>query len=236
MANATPLSLVDVSDIHEAMGSDPSLLGDATPAFESAIKRATVKLQTVLDTKFQPLVNEDLFQVTDSNPPPINGNIRLRLRNGLIREDQPVTVQWCNEVDGDFETVDNVVVHALKGFVEVPMWTPQGRYSSLSFLRSQARLQRNTVMYVKVNYTSGLVDGVDTAEDFEGLRQAIICFVPGFVMSTADTITASPKIMYAIMAKQKLQSDAADDMLRDYMRTLSPNIRPMKHTHTPYQI
>jgi hypothetical protein len=234
MADAKALSLLDTSDVHEAMGSDPKLLAQVTPSFESAITRATIKLQTVLDTSLKPLSNTDIFRVETWNPVPLDGLMKLRLRNGLVRRDQPITITWASEVDGDYESIDNTVVDYEKGFVRVPQWTPQGRYSSLSFYRAQAKVVMP--FYVKVQYASGLIEGVDKVDDWENLRQAILCFVPGFIMSTAEASAASPKIMYAVMAKQKLQSDAADDMLRDYMRTLAPHIRPLSHEQSTLQL
>jgi hypothetical protein len=224
-AAAKPLSLLEAGDVHEAMGSDAALLADVTPSFESAITRSVIKLQTVLGTSLKPLSNTDIFYV-DETARPLNDRLKLRLTNGLVRQDQPVTVMWTSEVDGTYEAVDNAVWEYKKGFVMIPLWTPVGRYSSLSYQRSSIR--QSCPFYVKVTYASGLIDNTDKVEDYEELRQAVLSFVPGFIMSTADAATASPKAMYAVMAKQKRQGDAADDMLIAYMRTLAPSIRPFQ--------
>jgi hypothetical protein len=231
MSNLTPLVLIDTNDVHAVMGSDPELLAAVAPSFESAIVRAGVKLQTVLDTLLAPLYNTDTFFI-DETLPPLKGRYRLRLRNGLVRQDVAWTVQWSADpyaaADG-WQDVVGPVMDFEKGFVQVPMMD-QGSFNG-SRWRRQDLDNFNTRYYVRVVYASGLCKERDESTDYEELRQALLCYVPLLLLSTSSAETGgTARNMNLMFQKTKSLDDQADDMLYRYMRRVAPAAKPIQHT------
>jgi hypothetical protein len=236
MPNLTPLPLIDTADVHSVMGSDPELLAAVTASVESAITRAGLKLGTVLDTNLAPLYNTDTFFIEESLPP-LNGRYRLRLRNGLVRQDVAFTVQWSDDPYADassWQDVIGAVMDYEKGFVQVPV-VDAGSFNGSRWRRQDAFDNGvNTRFYVKVVYASGLCAERDTATNYEELRQAMLCYVPLLMLSTssAETGASSSRAMAAMLQKTKSLEDQADDMLFRYMRRVAPAGKPFQHTQT----
>lgn len=227
MSDLTPLVLIEPSDVHAVMGSDPDLLAAVTPSFESAIVRAGLKLRTVLGTSLAPLYNTDTFYIGDDLPT-LHGRYRLLLRNGLVRSDVAYTVQWSADLTEEFQDVANAVMDFDRGFVQVPA-VDQGAMVGARWRRSDT-LALNSRFYVRVVYASGLCTERDEATDYEELRQALLCYVPQLLLSTSSAVEG--KGFAVTMKKAGNLNDAADDMLQRFMRRVAPSVRPFQHTHT----
>ena len=211
MSDAVAHDLITTDDVIAAMGLDPTFMEEAIPAFESAIARAKLKLQTVLGTKFTPLSCTDTFVVTPIARS-LNYRYTLRLTNGLLRA--PPTVAWCSEIDGTYEALALPISDLLRGIVQIPGSDPRQEW------------------YVKVNYTSGYKKGDRVPT---GLHQGLICLVPMLLLSTSAA-TAESKQYKVEHAKALSLEGFSEDMVQDYTRRAGACIRPLDHTSTPLQV
>lgn len=212
MADATAHELITPDDVIEAMGQDPELMATATPAFESAIVRAKLKLQTVLGTRFAPLTNTDLFFIGPLVRP-LNNRYTLRLTNGLLRA--APTITYATEVDGTYAALDNPITDKVRGIVQVPVWDDQAEW------------------YVKVQYDSGYVKG-DTLPD--ALKHGLICLVPMLMLSTSAATAEANKYWRAEHAKAQSLETFSEDMVQDYTRRAGACARPIEYTGTVLQV
>jgi hypothetical protein len=188
MSNLTPLVLIDTNDVHAVMGSDPELLAAVAPSFESAIVRAGVKLQTVLDTLLAPLYNTDTFFI-DETLPPLKGRYRLRLRNGLVRQDVAFTVQWSDDPYADASSWQDVIGrrYGLRKGVRAGACGGRGFLQRLALAPARRLRQRRQHPVLR---EGGLRlwpvrRARRIATDYEELRQALLCYVPLLMLSTS---------------------------------------------------
>lgn len=212
MADAKAHALVSADDVIEAMGQDPEMMAEATPAFESAIVRAKLKLSTVLGTKFAPLSCEDLFMI-NAMVRPLNSRYTLRLTNGLLRGTPTVT--WASEVDGTYEEVENVITDHQRGIVMIPVDDLTKEW------------------YVKVAYDSGYKTG-DTVPD--QIKHGLICLVPMLMLSSKAAQAEDNKYWRAEHAKATSLETFSEDMVQDFTRRAGACAKPIKHTATVLQV
>lgn len=195
--------LISVGEVFEATGQNPDLMEASTTAVASAITRATVKLEQVVGGSFQHLNTTDTFIVSDTEGEPPRGFYRLRLSNGCLRSDFPVTITVADYYEGPYTAVTGAIVDSRLGVIQVPFSGMLGKY-------------------LKVSYHSGFKTG-DTYPD--ELKQALLCFVPLLLLKGAAA-ESDPKQTQATSRATSLDSVGAD-MAASYMRRVNPAFKPI---------
>lgn len=202
-------TLVSVKDVLDAMGQDPALLKDSTPAVTSALIRAKVRLESLLGSELSLQTVTDTFFIDTREGHPVDDMWRLRLSNGCIREDADVSYGY-GEFNGTYspDPISDGWLDRDKGILYVPA---QNDY----YLRR----------YVQVSYTSGFSEEDESIP--EELRQAILCLVPLLLLSSSSS-TSEPKQQASNLAKANSLDAMAADMLPRFYRNVGALLRPRR--------
>lgn len=195
-----PFTLVSSAQVIEAMGQDAQLAAGATEAIESAIARATIRVEGLLKTRLVIGETVDQFYIRGVTGARLDGFVRLLLSNGCIRSDIDVVVEQADALRGTYVQVDpeQVLVDFATGLVQIP----------------EEVIDQD---HLRVTYQSGFHDG-DTIPD--EIQHAILCLVPQFLLSHPANNGADPGNGTASAEVKKATSLAAqaDDMLVPYHR------------------
>ncbi len=191
--------LVTVTEVAEAM-STTDVTG-MEPAIESAISRATIRVETFLRTSLSACQVVDLFYIDSRAGDPLDGFYRLVLSNGLVKEEP--TVASMDGVAGTPTSVTGFYADKLRGVVKVPA--------------SESK------RYVSVSYRSGYIpnDKID-----ERVKQAIICFTP-LLLLTASSQQIEAKVQKAAMERATNMDGMGEAMLLSLHRNVGAAIHPV---------
>lgn len=204
------LSLVTVEEVVDAMGQNPDLMEDAKPAIASAISRAHIKLEALLKTTLSAQDVEDTFFVGEHSGEPLNNRYALWLSNGFVRAMDDISVSYCDTVDGTYSVVLNAVTSHKIGKVLIPCENTKSRY-------------------VKVTYSSGFKDGEEAPME---VQQAILCFTPSLIMSSASA-SMDPKQAAVAKARATTMYEIGEEMASSLLRPYGACIKPMYSTASP---
>lgn len=203
----TSIYLITTEEVFDAMGQNPDLMEESIPAVQGAILRAMIKLEGVLKTPLSRETREDTFFVSGVDGAPLNRRYTLRLTNGFIRKDTPISVSICDEVGGSYLPVTNSVVQHERGTILIP------HGSSDDILGK----------YLKVTYSTGF-SGPD--EIPQEIRQALLCYVPLLLLSSSASV-AEPKQQAVIVAKATSADSIGGDMVAKYNRPVANSLKPI---------
>lgn len=213
--------LLTIAEVVEAMGQNPDLVDAANPAILSAIERAVTKLETLLDTSLLGEEVVDTFIVGLDDAVFMKGLLRLRLANGVLRADRPLTVTMYSEdlsratpIDPDVCLVDMV-----RGVIQVPV----------GFVPANCR--------VVVQYTSGYV-AADAAEGAQNpvpkaLKQALLHYTPMLLLSS-QSAQADTKQQAAQVTRATTLDGMAEQMAVRFMRYLGACAKPVHTERAEY--
>ena len=202
-----PLYLITPEEVFDAMGQNPDLMEESTPAIQGAIIRAMIKLEGVLHTTLAVQTRKDTFFVSGRDGVPLNHRYTLRLTNGFVKADQPRSVSVCDAEFGEYLPVPNSVFQYERGTVIVP-------HGSSDDLLGK---------FIQVTYTSGFAKPKDIPD---GVRQALLCYVPLLLLSSSAAV-AEPKQQQAIVAKATSSDSIGGDMVAKYHRPTSNALKPI---------
>lgn len=199
-----PTYLIDADTVFEATGQNPDLMELARGAVDSAIARATIKLEDVLSTSFDPRTAIDLFYVTEDQGAPLSGFYRFLLSAGFVREDHPFVVETSYAMEGPYTQATAHTINKERGFLQV--WA----YDLLW-------------KYVRVSYAFGFKD---PAEAPDPLKQALICYVPLLMLNSASVAPESKADATAVSKATSFNS-IGGDMVNRYTRRFGPSFVPL---------
>lgn len=202
-----PLALLTFDEVMAATGQNPDLMADATEAVDSAVERATLKLENFLRTSFLPLTMQDWFYVDKEYcGAPVNQFYKCMLTNGSLRYDEPLAVSVADTFKGPY-TIETDFLSTLRtGIVQVPSCGREGKW-------------------IKVSYTSGFISREELPKE---VRQALLCYVPLLLLSSSAA-TAEPKQAATQAAKANALDEMARDMLPKFIRRMGSVLLPV-HT------
>jgi len=217
---AFPL-LVSVSDALEAMGQNPDLMEESTPAIASAIVRATLKLETVLKTCLRPQSRVDTFYVSGLDGSPINTRYKLRLTNGVVAADPAVSVSLIDSNGREESMTSGFSVDYDKGIVSVVAST----FAEPQVLRGRVGSTTDYLLgkHIRVAYSSGFDSQEKTPME---VQQAILCLVPSMLLSTSQAVT-DPKQQQAAASKSASLDALSTDMVSLYLRLVGNVLKPV---------
>lgn len=198
--------LITATEVFEAMGQNPDLMEESLPAVESAILRATIKLEAMLKTSLRPETRKDSFYVSGVDGGPLNQRYTFFLHNGVVQADAGITVSITNPDDGTSVLNNFHILQDKHGKVIISN-TPEDL------------LGKN----VDITYTSGFASAESTPDE---VKQALLCYVPLMLLSSSAA-QADPKQHHVATAKATSMDSIGSDMVHSYMRRQGNAIKPM---------
>lgn len=202
------MALISGEELMQALGQNPDLASQAGPALDDAIARATLLLQTQLDTCLSAQNVTDTFVVDEHTPCRLRGFVRLRLSNGSVKVTDDIVVTQADEFDGDYVEIasTSVLVDYKKGLVQI-------------------RETAVTAEFLKVNYTSGYTEEDEAIP--EEIVQALMCYAPLLLLSSSSATDGEAAPAKSVFNKYKSLHDVGQDMSFPYHRGLGAVVKPV---------
>lgn len=200
------VELVSAEEVMDEMGLNQDLMDAAIPSFKGAIQRATVMIQSMLDSSLVRKTGYDLFYLDPLTcGEPLAGLFRLRLSSGFLSANAVVSV--ADTLQSGFTPLSLITVDKGKGWVSV----------------AEKSTVRDTLVgkYIKVAYSCGFADKTTLPMD---VRHALICHVPLLTLSTGST---EPDQVSARESKGKALLKVAEDLVQSRSRVWGASIKPI---------
>jgi hypothetical protein len=202
--------LVDTLDVMNRLGMDESLVDDATPAIETAIRSATIRLESEMDTKLDKASSNELFYTDSSSFSGIqpNGAFRLLLAQGFVRSSPAVVVQVTDKWNSVIETIDST-------------------YFTLDYKKGLVLLDdKYADFYIRVTYDHGFISAKELNENEPWIKEALLCYAP-LVLNAGRQENSGGGGDQGSINMWRLQGDMAKGLISRYTRKVGFSHRPL---------
>lgn len=196
------IALLEPGEVETRLGLNSVPEGAQT--LGSAINSAHLRVQSMLDTKFDRTVNTEVFYVSSSKTCGVipDKRFRLRLKNGFLRASPAPVVTWGESDTDCTQEVTEAKFDMVKGIVYLP--------------------EDYEDSFVQVTYEAGFLT---KAEAPENLLEGIAAYVPVILEFTVTPSSNANKATDS--AKRSAVSQHAIEVLTPLFRTMGFTIDPV---------